>query len=192
MTHKQEEIIDFYKRAKQFCIDSGYGSEIKTVQDRKFENCDAEEFYLEYCYVIFNTGMKNQAAEKMYHTFLNSNFDLETIKHEGKKKAITEGLSKYKEWFRLLKALSDDESRINFLYTLPFIGDITKYHLGRNIGLDVAKPDRHLARIALEYQFGTVQGMCEFIAYRVGERIGTADVIIWRACNLGLCKEVLK
>jgi len=75
---------------------------------------------------------------------------------------------------------------MNFLQTLPYLGKITSYHLARNIGLDVAKPDRHLTRLSAEYGFTTAQEMCEFIAKNVGERIGTVDVILWRAINLGI------
>jgi hypothetical protein len=35
---------------------------------------------------------------------------------------------------------------IEVLKTLPYIGPITAYHLAKNLGLPVAKPDRHLPR----------------------------------------------
>ena len=36
----------------------------------------------------------------------------------------------------------------SFLKTFKFIGDTTCYHLAKNIGLNFAKPDRHLLRIS--------------------------------------------
>lgn len=81
--------------------------------------------------------------------------------------------------------LSRDMLRVGYLGTLPWIGKITKWHLARNMGIDVAKPDRHLVRLCEEFGFKDVQKMCGFISKRTGDRIGLVDVILWRALNLG-------
>ena len=71
--------------------------------------------------------------------------------------------------------------------TLPWIGPITKYHLARNLGIDVAKPDRHLVRLAKRFGYNEstgVQQMCEELAERTRDRIGVVDVVLWRYANL--------
>jgi hypothetical protein len=41
------------------------------------------------------------------------------------------------------------------LQRLPYIGPITVWHLAKNLRLDVAKPDRHLARVSTQLGFET-------------------------------------
>jgi|SRR5918996_4035379 hypothetical protein len=65
------------------------------------------------------------------------------------------------------------------------IGDITSYHLAKNLGFDVAKPDRHLARLATRFGFKNVQSLCETIAEVTGDRVGVVDLILWRSSSLG-------
>jgi DnaJ-domain-containing protein 1 len=70
------------------------------------------------------------------------------------------------------------------LRTLPFIGPVTQFHLAKNIGLDVAKPDRHLVRIAQLFQFASVQDLCETIANQAGTRVAVVDLVFWRFATL--------
>jgi len=63
-------------------------------------------------------------------------------------------------------------------------GPITKYHLARNLGVDCVKPDRHLARLAERFGYGTPDAMCRAIQDELGGRLGTIDAVLWRYCNL--------
>jgi hypothetical protein len=66
------------------------------------------------------------------------------------------------------------------LQRLPFIGPVTVWHLAKNLGLDVAKPDRHLARISSAFGFHDADQFCTAIARVVGERRKVVDLIVWR------------
>lgn len=142
---------------------------------------DSKTFLLEYVYVVLNSGMKNQVAEKIYRRFLEEGS--KSIRHEGKRKAIVKAQLYYKTWFKELKHGSVLE-KLDYLETLPWIGPITKYHLARNLGIDVAKPDRHLQRIADHFKYNDVQKMCNTLSLMTGERVGVVDVVLWRFCNL--------
>ncbi|MGH8580191.1 MAG: hypothetical protein ACREVK_08760, partial [Gammaproteobacteria bacterium] len=76
------------------------------------------------------------------------------------------------------------EDGVPFLQTLPYIGSITAFHLAKNLGLPVVKPDRHLQRIAEAAGFGSPHELCEVIADRVGEPIQVIDVVLWRYATL--------
>lgn len=178
------KIIPFYERAYSFCIEKGFEWEINITKERKFENITSTYFFTQYVFVVLNAGMKNQIAEKIFEKFFENKLDLEIIGHKGKRAAIKEAKSKYESWFNRLKAVKDDENKVNYLETLPWIGPITKYHLARNLGIDVAKPDRHLVRLAEQFDFPDVQMMCRYISRRVEERVGVIDVVLWRYCNL--------
>ena len=179
--HKMKHLIlDLFMKASDICIKHGYNGEIEHCRNLKFENIDEGEFLNQYVWVVLSSGMQNQIAQKMYDKLIETG-DVDTIKHPLKNKAIKKAFENYKYWFKKLK-LADN--KVEYLGSLYFIGDITKYHLARNLGIDVAKPDRHLVRLAEEYGFKDAHEMCKYISDITEERIGVVDVILWRYSNL--------
>lgn len=69
---------------------------------------------------------------------------------------------------------------INELQKLSFIGPITSWHLAKNLGLDVVKPDRHLIRLAESLGFRSVRHLCGELAAATGEQAKVVDLIVWR------------
>jgi hypothetical protein len=69
---------------------------------------------------------------------------------------------------------------VSYLMQFPFLGPATSYHLAKNIGLHVAKPDRHLTRIAEALGYYSVQQLCTDIASTTGEPISIIDLVLWR------------
>lgn len=219
----KEAIIEFYKEAKQFCIEQGYQWEIELVYNRTWEQAQPDHFFAEYCFVVFNAGMKNQVAQKIYEKFMATmnmelhgstmqdtadlrikSLDVSVIGHKGKREAIRTAMSEYQRWFKELQDITPkkqrfyevlllktahkrtiNEVRVAYLETLPWIGKITKYHLARNLGIDVAKPDRHLVRLSEKFGFRDVHEMCEYISKNSDERVGVVDLVLWRSLNLG-------
>lgn len=177
-----EKLLEFFHFAKRKIIEKGYSYEIDSVEKRNFRDTTANDFLSQYCYVVINAGMRNQIAEKIYQKLCKEGSD--TIGHRGKRIAIKSMSLSYEHDFEKLKNCKTIEQKLEFLVSLKWIGDITKYHLARNLGLDFAKPDRHLERLKVKYGFKDVQIMCKFIAEKTNERIGTVDVILWRYSNL--------
>jgi hypothetical protein len=70
------------------------------------------------------------------------------------------------------------------LRKLPFIGPVTTYHLAKNLGIDVVKPDRHLARMAARLGFRSAESLCTAIGHEVGEPAAVVDIVLWRYCAL--------
>jgi hypothetical protein len=77
------------------------------------------------------------------------------------------------------------EDKLAFCETLPWIGGITKYHLAKSYGLDFAKPDVHLQRLA-DLEGVTAQELCARLAPELGWKVRTVDLVIWRACATGI------
>ncbi|ALA59352.1 hypothetical protein NITMOv2_2947 [Nitrospira moscoviensis] len=73
---------------------------------------------------------------------------------------------------------------MRFLQTLPYIGSITAFHLAKNLGLPVVKPDRHLQRIATVAGFSSPQELCQLISDHLGEPVQVVDVVLWRYATL--------
>lgn len=166
-------------------VSKTHADEIKWAKNVKLCS-DPDVFLKEYMWVVVNSGLKNQVAQKIYARILDAIADRKPIKnafrHPGKAAAITRAIREYEEWFKEYQAAED---KLLYLEQLPWIGKITKFHLARNLGLDVCKPDRHLVRIASKYNTTTAE-LCRLLAADTGDRIGLVDAVIWRAANLGL------
>ena len=132
--------------------------------------------------VIINSGMNNKVAEKIFKSFWNEgNIDFNAINHAQKNKALRKVYSRLDFYFNHLKR---SKNTLMYLKSLPFIGDITKYHLARNLGLNVAKPDRHLIRIAKAFGYSDVQKFCRKISFLSGDKIGVVDLVFWRYATI--------
>lgn len=174
-----------FLKLREQVIKAGYGEEI-TWQESVYPPFDSKEFFGEYMWVVLSSGMKNQVARIIENRISIAWRDglptSSAFKHEGKVKAIDYVRANQERIFAEYEAAVD---KVEYLATLPWIGNITKWHLAKNIGHDCVKPDRHLARIAAAEKT-TPYALCKAIADETGYRIATVDLIIWRAANLGL------
>lgn len=66
------------------------------------------------------------------------------------------------------------------LRRFPFIGDVTAWHLAKNLGCDVAKPDRHLVRLARSFGYPDPHQLCAALARESGEPVRVVDLVLWR------------
>jgi hypothetical protein len=79
------------------------------------------------------------------------------------------------EVYRNTKLNSPDK-----LKELPFIGEITKFHLARNCGqLQFVKPDVHLEKAAKFWHFQSPMEMCETIKEKFDMPVGLIDLVLW-------------
>jgi len=149
-------------------------------------------FFKQYSYVVLCSYWKEQYARKEWEAFFESGGKTR-ISNTRKREAIWAVRKNYEDWFEGLLVSKD---RLAYLDTMPMIGPVTCRHLARNIGIDCVKPDRHMCRLAAGFGYGSsnkveeqaciTTQMCEDIRKESGEDyLGTIDVILWRACNLG-------
>jgi hypothetical protein len=54
----------------------------------------------------------------------------------------------------------------------------------KNIGIPIAKPDRHLVRLAGAAGFLNVQELCETLESVVGDSIAEIDLVLWRYATI--------
>jgi len=147
---------------------------------------DADDFALEAIFVICNSGMKNTVARNIFERVTRAlhagGSAAEGLGHPGKAAAIDDIWSRRRELLAGYLAASD---KLAFCASLPWIGGITKYHLAKNFGAQVAKPDVHLQRLA-DREGVTAQQLCERLSRQTGYKIATVDVLLWRACANGV------
>lgn len=147
---------------------------------------DAVDFAQEVIFVICNSGMKNTIARNIFERTIKALSEDRPARsafgHPGKAAAIQSIWDRRIEFFDAFRMASN---KLSFLAGLPWIGEITKYHLAKNFGLDVAKPDVHLQRLA-DRENTTPQALCERLAKVTGYRVATVDTVLWRACANGV------
>lgn len=154
------------------------------------ENCgppkDPEDFASEAIFVICNSGMKNTVARMIFDRIMPSvtagRSAAEGFGHKGKVAGID---YIWRERRRLFDAFMAAEDKVEFCGSLPWIGGITKYHLAKNFGAQVAKPDVHLQRLA-NREGVSCQALCERLAGVSGFKVATVDLLLWRACAEGI------
>ena len=146
----------------------------------------ADDFAREIVFVICNSGMKNTVAVVIFEkcmAALDAGREVRQVfRHPGKSAAIEKV---WAERSRLFEEFQQAPDQLAFLAALPWIGPITKYHLAKNFGVDVAKPDVHLQRLA-DRDGSTAQDLCARLAAETGLRVATVDTILWRACANGV------
>jgi hypothetical protein len=85
----------------------------------------------------------------------------------------------------LVRDFLDAEDKVAFCRSIPWIGDITSHHLAKSFGVQVAKPDVHLQRLA-DRHGTTPQDLCEALSSTTGFPVCAIDVLLWRACAEGI------
>ena len=176
-----------YLQLKNHLFKNGFENEVKYFDEILSYPCyTITQFLYEYIWVVVNSGMKFSVAGKIYSKIMSSIEDDKCIakvfNHKGKSEAIQYVINNVEDLFNEFIHSID---KITFLESLPWIGSTTKYHLARNLGIDVCKPDRHLTRIAKKYDQDPFV-LCENLSNIVGDKIGVVDFVIWRSAILGL------
>jgi len=191
-----------YLVAKRILISQGFQSEIQWQSSLCFEELKETDFLRELAWVILSSGMKEQVIRKLFPEISNCFFNWSSAKaiadnadmcfsraimqfnHKPKIAAIIYAARKLEEInFGSLKN-QINENPIDVLRQFPYIGPVTVFHLAKNIGLPVAKPDRHLIRIAFQEGFDDVQDFCRQISQESGDSIPVVDIVLWRFATI--------
>lgn len=172
-----------------------------------------DEFAREVFYVICVAGFRQATAKKMCQKVIdyidknqNPNFD-DLIKIYGninKINAIIKVWNNRAELHEKFYKLSTPEEKLDFLSKLPHIGNITKYHIARNLGINFVKYDIWIQRLGvalygnLEYVEKVsnsklnpkIKEMCDKmfsdLEMQINEKTGYIDVVLWKACQQGV------
>ena len=169
-----------------------------------------KEFAEEIIYVILASGFKQKTAKKYFYLIIDylkkskpptlENL-LQIFNNKNKMKAVLkiwENKKKYCKEFYVKKPL---QKQLNFLQTLPHIGNITKFHIARNLGLNFVKYDIWIQRLGV-CLFGCENDVCKIdnsklspyiqqicdkmfneLSLSLNEKEGYIDVVLWKACQ---------
>jgi hypothetical protein len=199
---KLEWLIDRYVNAKEVIINEGYGPELDWQSELNFASSQESDFLREAAWVILSSGMREATIrmkfEQIANAFLgfNNAADIvinskkcrsDAIKlfgHSGKIDAIISiAFRIMADGFERIKNLTNCYG-VRYLQSFDFIGPATSFHLAKNLGLNVSKPDRHLCRVAKVSGFGSVAELCGKISEVTGDSESVVDLVIWRFATL--------
>ena len=205
----ETKLIMTYLAAKARLITLGFGEEIDWQQERDISTVGESEFLKEFAWVVLSSGMReavvrskfNQISEAFYY-WQNSHLisdnssiclekALQVFNHSSKMNAIVKACKIIcKQGFANVRRRIL-HSGIEYIRTFPFMGPTTSFHLAKNLGIDVAKPDRHLVRISSMFGYATPNDLCKTIAEGVGDRVSVVDLVLWRYATLFPYRQLL-
>jgi len=198
--YKKRWLKDLYENIKEEIIEEGFEDEINHIENKK--TFDKEDLLLEIAWTVLSSGMSNKVVRNKFDSILeafrfpdklqyflsNKEKCIEDARkhfdHEGKMNAIADA------WEQILKndfsSLKDEitDNPIKKLQKFDYIGPTTSYHLAKNLGFDVAKPDRHLERIRKILSYSDVQSLCEDISALTDDSVKTVDYVLWRFAEI--------
>jgi hypothetical protein len=197
-----ERLGHAYFFAKNHVISCGYWREIEWQDSITYSSLTEQSFLPEVAWVILAGGLSDRVVQKKFPKIKNIMFGFSSAELivKNKKECFDQALKEFNHPGKIKAILSVAEDLVNqsfevikghiFLYgveylkTFPYIGEITAYHLAKNIGLPVAKPDRHLMRMSKALGYSHPADLCRKISEEVNEKIALVDVVLWRYATL--------
>lgn len=188
----------FFSKAYTYVQHAGLSGEVTWQRDIEFEGFTECELLREHAWVTLCSGFRESAVRRVFDHVSLCFCDWESaeaIVSAGEICCAT-AASSFSNRLKLKGILSTaeyvntigfDEFKLSILadpiiqlQKLSFIGPITSWHLAKNLGLDVAKPDRHLIRLSERLGFQSADHLCRELAATTGEKTKVIDLIVWR------------
>ncbi|NKC13874.1 MAG: hypothetical protein GKR94_17295 [Gammaproteobacteria bacterium] len=196
------KLVNRYLDAKDFLIHRGFADEIDW-QDATVDSdfCESD-FLREGAWVILSSGMREAVIARVFpaigRAFRDWRSATEIVEAEQEVFGAAFQLFGHRAKVNAMLALAGEVSASGFdsvkhrvksegadyLHTFAFIGPVTSLHLAKNLGVDIAKPDRHLVRIAKTAGYLDAQVLCETISDVTGDRVSVVDIVWWRFATL--------
>ena len=202
------QLAAIYLDLKEFVIRAGYSHEIDWQADVTLDNTTETDFLRESAWVVLSAGFRESVVRKVFpavsDAFLHwhdakqictrlercTRDGLAVFGHRGKIDAICQIITVVAiSGFEDVK-LRVQKRGVGFLKELPYVGPVTAYHLAKNLGLAVAKPDRHLVRIAQAFGCRSPAELCAIVSKEVGDPASVVDLVFWRYATLKRDYEV--
>jgi hypothetical protein len=191
-----------YLEAKRAVLAAGYGAELVHQMCRERDEITEQRLLEQSAWVILCSGMREGVIRRLFEpigecffrwrssAIISSSADhcfrtaLSIFNHPAKIRAIIEVSCQINEagFNQILTQIRCDP--LTAVRQFPFIGPVTSYHLAKNIGVNLAKPDRHLRRIAEACGYDCVQALCGAIASYVGDAVDLVDTVLWRYASI--------
>jgi hypothetical protein len=198
----QRRLVDAYVSAREEVISRGFAFEIDWHYLLDLNELTEMHFLRESAWVILNSGMREAVIRRKFLS-LSSAFchwksasAIVRSREVCRRRALAI-FGHARKIEAIIAVAAEVESRgfdrvregiltqgVDYLRTFSYIGSVTKFHLAKNLGMDVVKPDRHLMRVAERLGMESPVELCWLLARETGDRVGIVDVVIWRFATL--------
>jgi len=198
MTENLDLALRVFAAACAYIEDAGLSRQVEWQRSRRFPEFNESDFLRETAWVILCTGFREEIVRRVFNHVSLCFCDWESshaivtsartchatamaaFRNERKLTAILRTAQYVDEaGFDTVKRRVL-ENPIPELRKLPYIGPITAWHLAKNLGFDVAKPDRHLVRLSSWVKYPDPHDLCSTIAISTGNSVSVVDTILWR------------
>lgn len=193
-----ERALDAYTHAKAYVAAAGFRKEVEWQRSRQFRDFYESELLCEAAWVILCSGFRELTVRRVFGNISLCFCDWESAQcileharpcrstalacfnNPQKIDAIIDVAREIQAvGFEVLrKRILDDPLRE--LQRFPYIGPVTSVHLAKNLGWQLAKPDRHMVRLALRLGFSHPQELCQTLAQKTGDAVNVVDIVLWR------------
>ncbi len=186
---KRKQLNEYFEEAVEYVRKIGF----KTSWVRKVSPnaISPQHFFKEYVWVVyacnFEVDILEQHRNALYRAY--GNYRVLDVTRKDAVLAIIHNIPKWNavlETARKMQYISWRDfkeaylSSIDSMTALKFIKDVTKFHLARNLGFDVAKPDRWMKRIAQRFECESVKQMCQYLSKKHNLQVKEIDLILWK------------
>lgn len=191
----------YFQKALEFAR-AYYSEEMDNISSVRFDDVTPDQFFREYVWVVHATGFSAKAVGNFMPRLMVAYGNFRSLSKEPfedafiRVKAVCNNRQKAAAVHKAAKLLEDgiahdgwEEFRTKRLSTtdllsgLPYVGKVTCFHLGRNVGLlECVKPDLHLIRMAKHWGFKDCESMCAAVRPE-GMPLGIVDLVLWYAAS---------
>jgi hypothetical protein len=202
MSPQRPDLISVYLDAKEFLIRAGFAYELDWHASRSLHDFNESEFLSESAWAILSSGFREAVVSKVFPQ-ISQAFDewvgataisrhlsecrlnaLRIFSNERKISAICDVIARVaRDGFPQVKDALNERG-LEYLQELPQIGPTTAIHILKNLGAPIAKPDRHLVRIAAKSGYVSVHAMCLYIHEHTGDPVPEVDTVLWRYATI--------
>lgn len=198
-----DDIAMRYLDAKSTVLRAGYAWEIDWQESCAIGALTEQRVLREFAWVVLSSGLSERVVRSIFIRITEAfqgwssarsiwlsrqgcrRDAMHVIRSERKIDAILAlaGYVHYVGFPHFMDALKSCECT-TFLQRFPMLGPATSRHLAKNLGVPVAKPDRHLCRIASAVGYRDVARLCNDLSETVGDPVSVVDVVLWRFATL--------
>lgn len=200
--------LNLYDDATRAIHAAGYGWEPEWQRTRATSPMTERDFLRESAWVVLCSGFRERVVRDVFGYISLCFCDWEGASEiAGRRDAcVRTALGRFRNERKLtaladIAAMVDDtgfdvlcerlrDDPVTELQVFPFIGPVTSWHLAKNLGFNVAKNDRHLARLAADHGYEDAHQLCRVIARKTGELESVIDVVLWRFATLRSDKQL--
>ncbi len=191
-----------YLLAKCRVTAAGFGHEITWQKDRSAHELSERDVLAEAAWVILSGGMRERVIRGLFPRVSEAFYDwssakliwsrrrrcvtqaLRTFNHRGKLNAIVTFARVVAQQGHNTVLWNMHNQGPEYLRRFPYLGPATARHLAKNLGCDVAKPDRHLLRIAAVLHYNSPSVLCSALASAAGDSVAVVNLVLWRFATI--------